>query len=351
MAKKQIKKNTLLRTLFRVILIIAAISLALSYVATFINPAKLWMPSIFGIYFIPLLILNILLLVIALIFRPSSALIPFIAIIPASLFMEYFFRFENTNPIEGKDQIKVITYNVGRFGSNKKEIANFLNKENADIVALQEFYIKDTTQLDKFLKNYPHNHYHFFKLRNGYFFGNITFSKHPLVGGGKLTFKKSTNLSLFSDFKIGKETFRVYNNHLESFNIPLKSLIDKINHREFDKASDDLVNAYDKVILTNKKRAEQVIAIVNHIKDIDNAIICGDLNDTPMSYTFHQLRQNKLDTFAKVGKGFGATYSMLWPLLRIDFILIPNNFIVTKHTTPKLEWSDHYPVIAKFNIQ
>ncbi len=78
------------------------------------------------------------------------------------------------------------------------------------------------------------------------------------------------------------------------------------------------------------------------------AIICGDFNDTPMSYTYWKLSRGRRDSFKDAGKGFGATYSMLQPLLRIDYILSPKDVRATSHKIVKLKYSDHYPVVATF---
>ena len=56
------------------------------------------------------------------------------------------------------------------------------------------------------------------------------------------------------------------------------------------------------------------------------------------------------DTFVEAGKGFGATYSGLWPLVRIDYVLYPKHFKAVSHRTPRLKYSDHYPVVAEITI-
>lgn len=358
--KKQSKnKKSIFSIIFRVILIVSAIFLILSYLSVYINPAKIWLPSIFGIYFIPILIINFILLLIVIVRRSSYLWISVATILPSILFLNYYYKSEENKYETNENQIKIITYNVGRFFSHKQDISSyecvtnitkFIEQENPDIICFQEFNIKDTADIKMIFTEYKYYQYHLFKSSTKDFFGNITFSKYPMVGGGKLTFKRSTNLSLFSDIDIKNKVIRVYNNHLESYNISLKSFINRMNNREYNKASGELKHAYDKIILTNKKRAEQVDAIVQNIKNVSNSIICGDLNDTPMSYTFNQLKKNHKDTFSEAGNGFGATYSTFWPLLRIDFILTPPEFEIVEHRTPQIKWSDHYPVISKFNI-
>ena len=69
-----------------------------------------------------------------------------------------------------------------------------------------------------------------------------------------------------------------------------------------------------------------------------------------MSYTYHKLSYNRKDTFKESGKGFAATYSVLWPMLRIDYVFIPESFEGLSHKTIKCDFSDHYPVVTEFTI-
>ena len=62
---------------------ISAGLLLLSYLASYVNPAKAWFMTIFGLLYAPLLILNTFLLVWALFRRSRSFLIPLIAIAPS----------------------------------------------------------------------------------------------------------------------------------------------------------------------------------------------------------------------------------------------------------------------------
>ena len=56
------------------------------------------------------------------------------------------------------------------------------------------------------------------------------------------------------------------------------------------------------------------------------------------------------DTFVEAGKGFGATYTTLWPFIRIDYILYPSHFKAVSNHIPKLKYSDHYPVVAEIQF-
>ncbi|HAY18678.1 MAG TPA: hypothetical protein DCY24_05705, partial [Rikenellaceae bacterium] len=60
-----------------------------------------------------------------------------------------------------------------------------------------------------------------------------------------------------------------------------------------------------------------------------------------MSHTYNRLKKGRKDSFVEAGKGFGATYSFLWPFIRIDYILYPSHFSAVSHTVPHVRYSDH----------
>ena len=109
---------------------------------------------------------------------------------------------------------------------------------------------------------------------------------------------------------------------------------------------------HEKMKGTTIKRSDQVNTILEHIESSRHpVIICGDFNDTPISYTYHKLAQGRKDSFREAGKGFAATFAPAWPLLRIDYILFPKQFRGISHTTPRTGFSDHYPVIAEIDYR
>ena len=78
------------------------------------------------------------------------------------------------------------------------------------------------------------------------------------------------------------------------------------------------------------------------------SLALGDFNDGPLSYTYFRLLRGRYDSFTRAGKGFGATYHALWPLLRIDYILYPKGLEAVSCEIPHVDYSDHYPIIATY---
>jgi len=343
--------------LFRLILITAAGALALSYLSAFINPSKVSFPLFFGLYFIPILLINILLLIVGMFRKSGATWITFIALLPSLLFADMFVNWGETKSEREGLSLKIMTYNVGMFAHQKDigresalgSIARFADETAPDIICFQEFYIKDTAMIKTLFKEYPYRGSHFYKLSNGTMFGNLTLSKFPLHESGKITFKGSTNLCIFNDIDHYGRRVRIYNTHLESHSISFTSLVKRISNS--DKMSEELLDVHDKMANTFRRRSRQVDTIASHSSACNiPAVICGDFNDTPMSYTYHILAKGRKDSFRESGKGMSASYGSLWPMLRIDYILYPAEWWAMSHTTPKVPWSDHYPVVAELII-
>jgi len=345
-----------------VVLIIAALCLFLAYISSYIDPAKTSIPLFFGLYYIPILIVNIILFIIALLSRSKSAWISIIALLPTLLFAERFYKIASHPEEASGNTIRLETYNVGNFVLSKKGmsstavmdgIANQIQKDDPDIVCFQEVYLRNKSQISKTFPGYRYKTFHFFNHSNGRVSGNVILSKYRIINGGVLRFKGSTNLAVYADIVIQDDTIRVYNNHLESYAISLTALVKRIREKRksYDKLSSEIINIHTKVRNTVIRRSKQVSVILSDIqKSPYPAVICGDLNDIPMSYTYHKLSHGKNDTFRESGKGFSATYSAMWPLLRIDYVFIPKSFASISHKTLKYDYSDHYPVLTEFSV-
>lgn len=362
-AHKARKRIPILSLSFRVVATVFCVLLLLSYLSALIDPGVFPIAGFFGLYFIPVLAFNVLLLVIALLRWSSSAWIPVIAILPSLFFTGFFFRSGDRNALpesvaSATDGITLMTWNVGGFrsssdgdaGSAMDDVAGLIGTQNPDVVSLQEFRIENPGQIRSMFPQYPYIRNHFYRLRNGDYVGNVTLSRLPVGEEGSLPFAGTTNMVLYTDVQYGSGVFRLYNVHLESNNISLTSLIKDVRGG-YDEFSQEFVEAHEKVKKSSSRRGSQVRALLGNISECGlPAVICGDVNDTPMSYCFRTLYEGRKDTFCEAGKGFGATYRVLWPLLRIDYVFVPEDSEVLFHRTPRVESSDHYPVIVKVHM-
>lgn len=349
----------------RVIMLAVAGLLVLSYASIVVNPAKVWLISLTGILFVPLSIVNIILLLWAVKRRSKSFMIPLLALIPAFFFVGRYVQYETEESRVARSEykegaLKVVSYNVGRFALHEADgvnnstectdsIFDFIRRQDADIVCLQEFKIKDISQIKSYLsrkmKGYNLEYYLF--PASGGAFGNVTLSRLPVKGKGKIKFDESANLAIYTDHEYKGQKFRVYNCHFESYNISPTGIVKALAQRD----STILEETGTKMKRSITRRPKQVDKVFSDIENCPmDAFVCGDFNDNPMSYTYYRMTRGRKDAFVESGHGFGATYAGMWPLLRIDYILFPDKYMSVSHRIPRIPFSDHYPVIAEISL-
>lgn len=346
-------KHRIFKFTARTLMTISAIALLLSYLSIFCNPAKLWFMTLFGLLYLPFLLLNLTLLVIAIIRRSKAVWIPAVVLVPSFVIFGWHMQLLGPSQPPVPEDVKVITYNVGRFraGSNadacRDSIFSFIRGQKADIVCLQEVSVDKTTSVaDLFAKSFKgyNVEYYVYTQKSGSY-GNVTLSRFPLKDKGKIIFEGSANMALYGDYDIHGRTVRVYNCHFQSYNISLAGIGAALKSN----AKETVRDTEDKMKSSLRARPKQVDAVIKDIESCKlDTFVAGDFNDTPMSYTYWKLSRGRRDSFKDAGKGFGATYSMLQPLLRIDYILSPKDVRATSHKIVKLKYSDHYPVVATF---
>ena len=341
--------------------VVAVVYLASAYggMADPVTSAKL---SVLGLAYPVALGATVLLMVVWLCMRLwQLALIPLLAIIaswgPLTTFSPLNFTGRDVAEADSTRTFRVLTYNVMNFTDNTgvrhtpNRTIQYILDCDADIVCLQEVNLPGEYDVARFFeKRFPGYHvgYFMFVTDKGSY-GNVTLSKFPILNKGKLMFDKSSNLAIFTDLKIGEGAeIRVYNCHFESYNVSLSRLKKSVA----DKDGELMWETEEKMKKSIRRRPEQVDKVMSDIEDCTlEAIVTGDFNDNPMSYTYNRLKKGRDDSFVEVGKGFGATYSFLWPFIRIDYILYPSHFTAVSHSVPRVRYSDHYPVIAEINLK
>lgn len=80
-----------------------------------------------------------------------------------------------------------------------------------------------------------------------------------------------------------------------------------------------------------------------------NIIIAGDFNDVPLSYAIHCLKEAGFkEAYPSLAMGPGFTYHADRLYFRIDHILYRGTLKPVSLDIPKVNLSDHYPMIMTF---
>jgi endonuclease/exonuclease/phosphatase family metal-dependent hydrolase len=335
----------------------------MSYLAVHINPDDFALPAIFGLAYPYLLLINILFAII------WAMLLKFEALISVVVIAIGFTHFSNyiklIKPARDKtNTFKVLSYNVRLFNyfENKnniiseKKVLEFLKAQKPDILCLQEFFVLGSpAQKESAFKTALGSGYysHMKVLGSGKnkFYGIATFSKYPIIRKGEIIHPGSSSLSIYTDVLIQKDTFRIYNNHLQSFRLKRmeRSFIEEMTASDNKEAIDEVKNLSVSLKKGFIRRALQAQIVKNHInKSPFPVIVAGDFNDTPVSYVYRKIRKGLNDSFVNSGYGAGFTYKGNYPPNRIDYILYDNALINSYFEIIRVRYSDHYPIVAYF---
>jgi vancomycin resistance protein VanJ len=276
-------------------------------------------------------------------------------------------RIKHPEPVIMENTISLLTYNVRLFNYyqwNKdttawQKIIDYIHTEDPDIVCFQEFITlpgtnHDLDNLKKKLKPLSYSHvYYTDRVPRKINFGMATFSKYPIVRKKMINFNASLNGSIYSDLVIHDDTIRIYNCHLQSIRLrrDYNDLFDSLIFNYSGKHLDELKDISARMRQAYIQRAEQVDILAKHIQSSPYpVIVCGDFNDTPVSYTYNKLSKNLQDAFIESGSGIGNTFRGNFPYVRIDYVLYSAPLKLHHYHTEKVNWSDHFPVITNFTF-
>lgn len=339
----------LFRNAFQVISTLVIVATALSCVSPHVNPASFRWFAFFGTAFPWLVIINVLFLFFWIWRTNRFAIYHLIILI---LGWGYIARFWGTyagKTTPPKEHITILTHNLGLmfYGKKVNEVqtdsiagayAAFLKKNGVpDIICTQETRGLFYPMLGRHL-GYDQR----FNLKKG----TVILSRFPIKAGGEIPFGKTSNSTLWANIELpdGK-VVRVYNVHLQSNKVTkdTEKVIDDPQHL------DEIKRVMRKVGGATSIRAEQAERLREHILECPYpVIICGDFNDTPNSFVYHEISDGLTDTFEERGFGRGSTFGGSIPLLRIDYILTDPGFPTYSCRVIRDDtWSDHYPVLAE----
>jgi endonuclease/exonuclease/phosphatase family metal-dependent hydrolase len=213
-------------------------------------------------------------------------------------------------------------------------------------LCIQEY--SAAAQID--LKVYP---YHFIFMQGKHIkTGQAIFSKFPIIDQGNLELPANSNNNvIFADIKRGKEILRVYNIHLQSIKISpdvneISENIDGINQQKSQLLFNRISNAF-------RQQQQQAEIIHQHkMKCKYPILLCGDMNNSPFSFVYRNIKGDFQDCFEEAGKGFGQTYKFKYYPARIDYIFAdPSLKVKSFESFPGFINSDHFPIMTRLAFE
>ncbi|MDF9831291.1 endonuclease/exonuclease/phosphatase family protein [Parabacteroides sp. PF5-6] len=272
-----------------------------------------------------------------------------------------YYPFHLKQEVPKENVVKVLTYNVMNFAGKRhtplspNRMIEYIAQSGADIVCLQEYTVarsgKELTSDDVFkaLDMYP---YRSVVVLNGHRYstsGLAVFSKYPIKKSRKIEYGSQYNGSVLHELEINGKTLTLLNNHLESFKLTQKdrsqysSLIKSLDSDALGEIRGTFQQKLGPAFLLRAKQAAIVAEEIKNVKT-DYLVVCGDFNDTPLSYAHRVIQGDLTDAFVASGKGMGTTYNQNLFLFRIDNILHSSNITSYNCTVDRVKYSDHYPM-------
>jgi endonuclease/exonuclease/phosphatase family metal-dependent hydrolase len=339
----------------------------------YVSPAVAWLLPFLGLAF-PMIVISVFIVMLVwAMWKEKFFWVNLVALLLCWPFIRTIVAFNFSSPEE--KGIKLMSYNVRNFdlynwSGNKKtrsRIMNLIGKENPDIICFQEFYTDDEEFHNaEYLRDSLGYKYHYLHVTYDKYYKNTTqmkwhrlqwglavFSRYEIKDTGTVHFDEpGGNQCSFADLNVNGKTLRVYNTHLQSMHLgyddydTIEELSENQNSQWYK-----IRNILRKMKHAYTKRAEQSQQVHDHVSAYQGQkIICGDFNDSPVSYSYQTISSGLQDAFIKRGKGFGKSFDSKLGWFRIDFILPDPSIQVNSYRSVAKSLSDHYPVLVTLSL-
>ena len=362
------------KKVFVILNIVAGCIFLLACCNSFLNPQQWWFIALLGLAFPFLLLFVIGFFFFWVLFRSRWALLSLacLAFGYSNIRALVGFHFGKDYPAKKpRGSLRILTWNVTWFDEQTKEVKNrvsyrkdmfdFIATQNPDILCFQEYVELNNrgpsynNQREITKLGYPFHiiAYDYFGWKNSFWAGVAIYSKYPFTDtfhiryGGSLLLKANESF-IGGDIEVRGKKIRICTTHLQSV------LFQKNDYRNLEiikTAADSMYTAsksvVKKLVQGYKNRGDQVDIVRKHLDESPYpAILCGDFNDIPNSYTYFKMKGDRKDAFREAGAGIGHTFSKIVPTLRIDYIMTDPKFDILQYFRYFLPYSEHYPVIA-----
>lgn len=354
------------KILFIVLNLLAAAAFLLSLLATNVSPADSWMIAACGLLF-PILVVVNFVFALGWFFTKSYWVLPSASLLIVAIpTIVHAIQFDFSDE-EEKKSVKIMSFNVRLFdfwesissqGVIRDSIFHMLDREQSDIICFQEFYSRESKKWNIISPLVSGKTKYYYLNEMGDFYddtkwGLFTISAYPIVNKKSFYFDPAYPFATYCDIKINKDTVRVFNVHLRSFRFSYKEkevLGDILENNEIP-SSEDSKGILKRFEIAYEEKAREIDTISKVIKSSPHrVIVCGDLNDPPSSYAYHEFTEKLDDAFVESGAGFGKTYAGKLPLLRIDYILHDEKVPSFNYKTLDRNLSDHYPISCEVEL-
>ncbi len=338
--------------------------LLFSAYSPYIQPQEHPLLSCAGLAFPIFLVANLLFLFFWMVIYRKYALFPLLVLIACWGAIRVYFPLNLWEDEKPDTAIKFLSYNTMAFALGEKHtkespnsVLAYLAASDADVICIQEcIWMGEMKQkeADYALRSYKYKHYYSFA--HGYN-GLACYSRYPIVSATPIQYESAGNGSIVYRIAVGEDTLTVFNNHLESNKIEsserviFQEMIDTPSKEKLSSGSRMLLKKLMEASSIRARQADTLSHMINDIKG-QKVIVCGDFNDSPISYTHRVIGEGLEDAFVQSGNGLGISYHENRFYFRIDHILLSKNMKSYECTVDRsVKASDHYPIWCYISLQ
>ncbi len=332
----------------------------LSAASQYVSPATFRYAAVMGLSFPVWLVGTAFFLVFSLLFARRTAWISALGLLSCVMSIRCYVPVNLPSP-PPRRSIRVLTYNTMQFGAaahdehDRNAVAAYMLKSDADIICYQEGHTTPK-EWEKYIipllrKTYPYRDTTSFASYN-----NLgCFSKYPIVSS-ELVYRTGFNASLA--YKIvcdGGDTLLVVNNHFASNRLNPE---DRKIYKQMVKDPEDapmkrgvrlLVKKVTDAAVLRAGQADSVSKYIATHRQNYPVIVCGDFNDTPISYCRKKMAKGMTDAYVATGMGVGRSFNRDAIFVRIDNMFCsPDLKPYGAHVDNSINVSDHYPLYCNF---
>jgi endonuclease/exonuclease/phosphatase (EEP) superfamily protein YafD len=240
---------------------------------------------------------------------------------------------------------RVLTYNILARNRDAGPLAELVQVARPDVIVLQELSAPYVDDLERRLgRAYPHSALS--DVRSGS--GGGVFSRLPILEEREFKLSDDGHAVQHVRLRLGDHTISLFNVHLDTPSLRVTNPPGPVP---------PIVRGYG-----SPEREEELERLIDATARLDEPfILAGDFNLAAGSRPYRRFPDRWRDAFAERGWGLGHTFPThysTWrgrlvvpiPLVRIDYILSSPDLLPAHARVPRIEGSDHLPVLADLQL-
>lgn len=328
--------------------------LLLCAASVYVSPARCSWTSVLGLGFPVVVGSCVVVGLLSLIFTPKRTWISLLGILLCCGSLRNYCPVNLPHDIP-EDAYHIMTWNIGGVSwedSSRNALKAYLCVAQPHLLCIQEINSARSDTLAQTLRHIlPYSNY---SGRNNEETGVMILSRWPIIHVDTIMGTGAHRAQHYTLLMAPGDTLHVVNVHLQSMHLDADVRTDYSAIVKGQQTNRDTMRTTSRTLLQQVRengiiRAHQTDSVVQYLSQLSGKkiIICGDFNDTPISYTRQQIIKSAplTDCWRAAGNGIGRTFNRDAIYVRIDHI-----FCSEAHFKPygaridHTRLSDHYPV-------